>query len=149
MDELLDSFTLSQIGGFVLGLAICTGVIFHWNRGAQRRRFAKAFPAEPQPWRAEDEPFLAGIEKAYRLRRGTAKRLPPTVSPMALYLTLYPTHCIYDTGECERCLTFLRQRLGQALSRDALAEPLGELAARWHQADPAATPEPTPAPPQL
>lgn len=119
-----------------LGLALCVGMVFLWNRGAQRRRFAKAFPPRPQPWGEEDLPFLEGIGAAYRLPKGAARRLPPETSPMVLYLVLYPEHCIYDTGECERCLRFLRARLGPALSREALAEPLRTLADRWHAATP-------------
>lgn len=116
---------------WVLGLALCVGVVFFWNRGAQRRRFARAYPKAPQPWREEDAAFLEGVGVAFRLPRGAVHRLPPETSPMALYLTLYPEHCIYDTGECERCLRFLRARLGAELSRETLADPLRALADRW------------------
>lgn len=124
---------------WALGLALCVGAVYWWNRGAQRRRFVHAYPNASQPWREADAAFLEGIGAAFRLPRGAARRLPPETSPMALYLALYPEHCIYDTGECERCLRFLRRRLGPDLPREALAEPLRALADRW-----LAAPPPTP-----
>lgn len=120
---------------WALGLAVCVWAVYLWNRGAQRRRFVKAYPKIPQPWGGGDEAFLRGVGAAFRLPRGVARRLPPETSPMALYLTLYPEHCIYDMGECERCLRFLRARLGADLPREALTEPLRALADRWRAAD--------------
>ncbi len=115
----------------LVGLTVCVGVVFVWHRGAQWRRFAKAFPLRTEAWPLEARPFLQGIQEAFRLPKSALSRLAPDLSPMALYLTLYPEHCIYDTGECERCLRFLRTRLGDACTREMLAEPLKTLAERW------------------
>lgn len=109
---------------YVLAAAVCTLLIWLWNRGSQRRRFARAYRTE-QPWPAGDAPFLRLVETAYGLRRGTAIRIPPASTPMDLYLTLYPEHCIYDAGENERLIRLLR------VSRDALTQSFGTLAAQF------------------
>lgn len=125
---------------YLLALVAVTLIIWQWNRGAQRRRFRRAFPATPDPsWVPEDTPFLAAFERAFALRRGWAHRLPPAVTPMAVYLTLYPTHCVYDENEPTRLLRALRARLGDTLPPDPLTVPLGELATRWRAAPEAAS----------
>ena len=61
---------------YLLALVAVTLIIWQWNRGAQRRRFRRAFPATPDPaWAPEDDPFLAAFERAFALRRGWARRL--------------------------------------------------------------------------
>jgi len=110
---------------YALGLAVCTAAIWAWCAGARQRRFDRAFPLPVAPW--APRPFVESVERAYRLRAGSGWRLPGDVTPMALYLTLYPSHCIYDMGENERFLRFLRAR-GAPTPGDLLTTPLKELA---------------------
>ena len=119
----------TQICIYVGALIAATALIHLWNRGAQRRRFNRAYPkAKPYPWPEADRPFLRALAKAFRLPKDATLRLTPKVTPMSLYLTLYPEHCIYDTGECERTLRLLRSRMGDKATRETLAEPLSTLA---------------------
>lgn len=126
---------------YLLALAVVTWLIWTWTRGAQRRRFRRAFPkGSAENWSAEEAAFLELVERAYRLPRGSAKDLPREVTPMTLYLTLYPEHCIYDERENERFLDLLRDHLpAQALPKEPLASPLGELARAFTQAKAEAT----------
>ncbi len=122
---------------YVLALAAVTLVIWHWNRGAQRRRFRRAFPHPAEPaWPAADGAFLDAFERAFALPRGAARNLPRDVTAMGVYLILYPEHCIYDDSEPTRFAAALRGRLGKATPPDALTLPLGDLAARWRAAAP-------------
>ncbi len=105
---------------YLAGLACCTLLIWHWNCGAQRRRYFRACRT-PQPWTPEDAPFLALIEKAYGLPKGAARNLPHDWTPMRIYLTLYPEHCIYDQCENEH---FLRDT---GLTSDDLSRTFAEL----------------------
>lgn len=115
-------------------LLLLTALIWGWTRGAQRRRFRRAFPHPDPTWEAEDGPFLALLERTYRLPKGAARHLPKTLAPINLYLTLYPEHCIYDERENERFVDFLRERIPrQTLPKDPLTHPLAELAALWRQ----------------
>lgn len=125
-----ETMNLSYVFCFA-GLALVTWLIWQWNRGAQRRRFRKAFPGPRNPvWQEEDEAFLRAFESAYRLRPGMAEALPPDATPMSVYLVLYPEHCIYDDCEPARFRAKLADRLGPQ-SEDVLTTPLGVLAKRW------------------
>lgn len=127
---------------YVVALAIVTWLIWSWTRGAQRRRFRKVFPKgnAAGDWDAAEAAFLGLVERAYRLPRNSARNLPREVTPMAIYLTLYPEHCIYDERENERFLDLLRDHLpAQALPKEPLASPLGELARAFTQAKAEAT----------
>lgn len=127
--------TIARVAVYGVALALVTFLIWRWNRGAQRRRFIRAFPAgRDAGWSEADAPFLAVFERAFALKAGWAARVPPSVSPMAVYLALYPEHCIYDDNELARLQRALAARLGKALPKDPLALPLGELAARWRAA---------------
>lgn len=118
---------------YVVALAVVTALIWRWNRGAQARRFRRAYPAPNPAWGEADADFLGAFETAFALRRGSARNLPPEATPMAVYLVLYPEHCIYDDSELTRFLGALGRRLGQA-GEEALGRPLGELARRWRAA---------------
>lgn len=129
--------TILQFIIYGLLLAGLTLLIWIWNRGAQRRRFNRAFPKGVDAfWTPEHQPLLTAIEDAYGLRRGWASRIPPTTTPMDLYLTLYPEHCIYDDCENERFLKALQTQFKQSLSADILSQPIEQLAARWLEATP-------------
>ncbi len=106
---------------YVLGLLLCTLLIWVWNKGAQRRRFMRACPSR-QPWRDEDAAFLSIVETCYLLKRGTASHIPLQWTPMQLYLTLYPEHCIYDNLENEHFMKRLH------LSAADLDKPFAQLA---------------------
>lgn len=108
---------------YILAASVCTLLIWLWNHGSQRRRFAKAYRTV-YPWPEASAAFLGIVETAYGLRRGSGTRLPPESTPMALYLTLYPEHCIYDAGENERLLRLLGGK------RDWLTESFRTLADR-------------------
>ena len=119
---------------YLVALAFLTWLIWRWNRGAQRRRFRRAYPGPRDPaWQDADADFLEAFERAYRLRPGMAWALPPDATPMSVYLTLYPEHCIYDDCEPTRFRAALAARLG-AVPPDALTQPLAELAKRWRAA---------------
>ncbi len=115
---------------YLLGLIFTTWLIWYWNRGAQRRRFNRAYPTTPHAWSDEMLPFLSGFEDAFRLPRGWAKRVPLTASPMDIYLTLYPEHCIYDANETLRLTKLLHDR-GVTLPDTFLSLPLSDLAQRY------------------
>ena len=120
----------------IAAVSIITLVIWFWNRGAQRRRFNQHFPKECHPyWMTEHALFLAAIEDAYALPFGWAKRIPPQTTPMSLYLTLYPEHCIYDDCENERFHSALLCHLKTALPQEPLTQTFETLAERWLQAD--------------
>lgn len=96
------------------------------------RCFNKAYPKETQAcWSAEDANFLAYLEKAYRLPKGAAMRLPETTTPMALYLVLYPEHCIYDANENRHFLRAFYPSQSVPMHSDDLTLPLRTLAQRW------------------
>ncbi len=117
---------------YLLGLLFITWLIWFWNRGAQRRRFNKVFPkALNSTWSATDKAFLRTFETAFRLHKGWAQRLAPETTPMQVYLTLYPEHCIYDAGELARLTTALTQQLGQ-LPPNALSLSLRNLSDLWN-----------------
>ncbi len=123
---------LQRYGLYLLGLLVTTSLIWYWNRGAQRRRFNRHFPKTAQAnWSTEDEAFLKAIEHTFRLRRTWAKRLPPETTPMQLYLTLYPEHCIYDASELTRFTSAWTQHVQQSPSQDLLTLPLQTLAKHW------------------
>ncbi|MDO5462734.1 MAG: hypothetical protein Q4F99_04535 [bacterium] len=89
-----------QIIFYPILLLLCAVFIFWWTRGMRMRCFNKAYPKGTQScWMVEDALFLEYLEKAYRLPKGAAMRLPETTTPMELYLVLYPEHCIYDANE--------------------------------------------------
>lgn len=114
-----------------LGTALCTLLILGWNRRAPARRFRRAFgTAARADWPAAAAPFLAALAEAFRLPPAWMRALPPEATPMALYLTLYPEHCIYDESETVRFERALRERLG-VLPEGALTCPLKVLAERW------------------
>ena len=86
-------------------LAASALVIAALARGAQRRRFLKTYGSAPHAgWSPEDVPFLVAVAEAFRLPEGWACALPPEATPIALYLTLYPEHSIYDDLELKRLL---------------------------------------------
>ncbi len=87
---------------YLLGLILTTALIWYWNRGAQRRRFRKAFPRPNPLWTEDEAPFLRSFERAFRLPHHWANHLSPELTPMEVYLTLYPEHCIYDASELTR-----------------------------------------------
>lgn len=113
-------------------LGACAMIIFWWIHGMRKRCFNKAYARNPQPcWTIEDQPFLEYIEKSYLLPKGFATRLPETETPMGLYLTLYPEHCIYDANEN---LKFLRSYYqGQEIPQHSalLTESFRTLAKKW------------------
>lgn len=116
-------------------LAASALVIAALARGAQRRRFLKTYGSAPHVgWSPEDVPFLAAVAEAFRLPEGWACALPPEATPMALYLTLYPEHSIYDDLELERLL----QLFSPSASRpEALLDcSWRELADRWRALHP-------------
>ncbi len=124
----------TRILSYILCIMLCVALIYIWNRGAQRRRFTRVFGRQSNPaWTPENIPFLAALETAYGLRRGQARALPPETTPMALYLTLYPTHCIYDNAENDRFIAALKTHLSK-LPNEVLTQPLAQLARAWQQA---------------
>ena len=108
-------------------------VAWKWNRGAQLRRFLRAFTEEQTCWDEADDAFLTAFEEAYRLPPGMARRLPPEATPMRVYLVLYPEHCIYDDSEPIRFQKALSKRLGK-VTEDVLNTTFRDLAARWRAA---------------
>ncbi len=117
---------------YLLALAVTTWIIWYWNRGAQRRRFRKAYPEPTEtPWTTEEDAFLRCFETAYRLPRGWGKRLPKTATPMQVYLTLYPEHCIYDAGEITRLTAAFVARNISLPPHELTTLPLGDLAQRY------------------
>lgn len=116
-----------------VGLVVVTWLIWQWNRGAQRRRFKKAFPEQNPAWQEEDNAFLEAFEVAYRLKPGMAQSLSMDATPISVYLVLYPEHCIYDDCEPARFRAALTAHLGPQ-SDDVLTTPLGVLAERWRTA---------------
>lgn len=116
-------------------LAASALVIAALARGAQRRRFLKAYGSAPHAgWSPEDTPFLAAVAEAFRLPEGWAYALPPEATPMALYLTLYPEHSIYDELELERLLQLFPPSAGRP---EALLDcSWRELADRWRALHP-------------
>lgn len=114
-----------------LGTALCALVILGWNRRTPARRFRRAFgTAARADWPEAAAPFLAALAEAFRLPPAWMRALPPEATPMALYLTLYPAHCIYDESEMVRFERALRERLG-VLPEGALTCPLNVLAKHW------------------
>ena len=69
---------------YVVALAVVTALIWRWNRGAQARRFRRAYPAPNPAWGEADADFLRVFETAFALRRGSARNLPPEATPMAI-----------------------------------------------------------------
>lgn len=108
-------------------LAACTLLILFWTRGSQRRRFFKAYTIPNPAWQPEDAPFLRLVEDCFLLKRNTAHHLPFSATPMELYLTLYPEHCIYDSGELEHFVIKL-SRLIPKLPEAPLTRSFRELA---------------------
>lgn len=108
-------------------LAVCTLLILAWTRGSQRRRFFKAYKTPNPDWQPEDAPFLRVVEDGFRLKRSTAHHLPSAATPMELYLTLYPEHCIYDACELEHFIIALN-RLAPRLPEEPLTRSFRELA---------------------
>ncbi len=124
---------LQRYGLYLLGLLFVTWLIWFWNRGAQQRRFKKAFPqVSTSAWSDDDTDFLTLFERAFRLKRGWAKRLSPETTPMQVYLTLYPEHCIYDAGELSRLTTALTKRIA-TLPPEPLSLSLRDLADLWRK----------------
>ena len=121
--------------GCSLAITLLTLLIWWWNRGAQRRRFHRVFPKNNHPfWTVDEALFLALIEKAYHLPFGWAKRLPPSSTPMGLYLVLYPEHCIYDACENEQFVSALRRQLQSRLPQEPLTQTFEMLVSLWHEA---------------
>ena len=119
---------------YTLAMLACAGIITVWNLNAQRRRFKKAYAQQARAgWREEDKPFLEALTKAYKLPGAWGVFVPPEATPMSLYLTLYPEHCIYDNCELERFLRALREREVQ-LPEEPLSLSFAELAKRWRDA---------------
>lgn len=114
-------------------LAVCTLLILTWTRGSQRRRFFKAYKTPNPDWQPEDAPFLRVVETCFLLKRDTAHRLPSEATPMALYLTLYPEHCIYDACELEHFTNELLRHVPK-LPDDHLTRSFRELADRFQTA---------------
>lgn len=112
---------------YLAALGACTLLILFWTRGSQRRRFFKAYKTPNPDWQSADAPFLRVVEACFLLKRNTAHHLPSAATPMELYLTLYPEHCIYDSGELEH---FIREldRLAPELPDDRLTRSFRELA---------------------
>ena len=122
------------IVGAVL-LAVSALVIAALARGAQRRRFLKAYGRTPHAgWSAEEAPFLAAVAEAFRLPEAWVRALPPEATPMALYLTLYPEHSIYDDLELTRLLALFSPR--EPRPEALLTTPRGDLAERWRALHP-------------
>ena len=127
--------TILQFLIYGLLLAGLTFLIWIWNRGAQHRRFNRAFPKNANAfWAPQHQSLLSAIEDAYALNHNWASRIPPTSTPMDLYLTLYPEHCIYDDCENERFLIALETQFKQKLPSDVLSQTFEQLAARWQEA---------------
>lgn len=117
-------------------VALLTFIVYRWNRGAQRRRFHKTFPKSANPfWTMETALFLAAVEDAYRLPQGWAKRLPPTSTPMGLYLALYPEHCIYDDCENDRFVGALKRHLKTKMPKEPLTQTFEMLLSLWLEVD--------------
>lgn len=133
--------------GCIGAVTVATLLIWWWNRGACKRRFDRAFPkTEDAFWTTEHAPFLKIVERAYRLPEHWAKRISPSVTPMALYLTLYPSHCIYDAHENERFLSefailmhnhmwwgshFSKKTSLTESDKETLNKTFGELVSEW------------------
>lgn len=128
--------TLTRLLIYLAFLGGCTLLILALFRHSFRHRFNRAFPrGAGGPWAPEDEAFLDCVEKAYGLARGAAHRLPADCTPMALYLVLYPEHCIYDDRENETFLLALKRVIGAPRGQeDFLTMPLRTLADRWRAA---------------
>lgn len=111
-------------------LAVSALVIAALARGVQRRRFLKVYGRAPNAaWSAEDAPFLAAVAAAFRLPEAWVHALPPEATPMALYLTLYPEHSIYDELELVHLLALFPPNEPRP---EALLDcPWRELADRW------------------
>ena len=122
------------IVGAVL-LAVSALVIAALARGAQRRRFLKTYGRTPHAgWSAEEAPFLAAVAEAFRLPEAWVRALPPEATPMALYLTLYPEHSIYDDLELTRLLALFSPR--EPRPEALLTTPWRDLAERWRALHP-------------
>lgn len=118
-----------------VAVSVATLLIWWWNRGTQRRRFHRAFPRTFDPfWTIEHALFLAAVERAYRLPLHWARRLPPSSTPMGLYLTLYPEHCIYDACENEHFIKLLRLHLKTQIPPEPLTQTFETLAQCWQTA---------------
>ncbi len=118
---------------YLLALGFTTWLIWYWNRGAQKRRFYRAYPTKVTAWTSQDEAFLRCFEGAFRLPSGSGLHLPPERTPMDVYLKLYPEHCIYDAGETTR-LTLALRTVNAKLPDDFLSCPLRELSAAYQAA---------------
>lgn len=114
---------------------LVTLAIWYWTRGITLRRFKRAYPPlSPSPWTPEDTPFLRHLERSYRLKPGLAQHLPPATSPIHLYLTLYPQHCIYDANENQAFLRpFYPKGTEVPLYDQRLTLPLQTLAQHWSE----------------
>ena len=122
--------TLARLVLYLVGLAASTLLIFFWNRGAQRRRFRRAYGTQPHPaWQPHHAPFLQAAAKAFHLPSARFRALPPTATPMSLYLVLYPEHCIYDDLELTHFLSLFPAATDQAPA--LLTTPFGTLADQW------------------
>lgn len=119
---------------YTLAMLSCAGIITVWNLNAQRRRFKKAYAQRASSaWKEADKPFLEALTKAFKLPKAWGVFVPPEATPMSLYLTLYPEHCIYDNCELGRFLRALRERKVQ-LPDEPLSLSFSELARRWRDA---------------
>lgn len=118
---------IGRILTYAAALGLCTVLILAWTRGAQRRRFAKAYKVPNPAWQPEDAPFLRLVEDCFLLKRNTAHCLPFDATPMELYLTLYPEHCIYDSCELEHFTGTLLRHISK-LPDDHLTRHFRELA---------------------
>ena len=140
MSDFFSKFTLTTWENPLLtfgALALLTLALYIWIKGAQRRRFKKAYRMPDKGWTEADTAFLSLAEHAYRLPRGWGQRIPRGASPMRIYLTLYPTHCIYDTGENEAFLRGLPPALRKsAADENLLNRSFADLAAAFTAANP-------------
>ncbi len=122
---------------FCISIIVTIGftlVIWFWVRRINLQRFNRAYPKTySHQWDASEYDFLHYVERCYHLKQNTALRLPPTTSPIDLYLTLYPEHCIYDANENQAFLrAFFPKSEDVPLYHELLTSSFRTLAQQWN-----------------